>query len=207
MATLIAPHTSVGTHAAAAPSVPDTVDTYVAAPTNTIAAPAAPQSMMPEFPLPAASILDVPTPSSPVSVASSQSTPVDSIASHASSSTTSQLPGELHIELPIAPQLPAPITSIINVHPMLTRKKAHDQHGMVALLDIDTIEPKTVKSAIQSPHWLAAMCYELTALKQNNTWELVPHQAKMNVVGSRWVFKTKLKSDGSVEHFKARLVA
>jgi hypothetical protein len=44
-------------------------------------------------------------------------------------------------------------------------------------------------------------------LKQNNTWELVPHQAKMNVVGSHWVFKTKLKLDGFVECFKARLVA
>jgi hypothetical protein len=29
----------------------------------------------------------------------------------------------------------------------------------------------------------------------------------MNVTGSRWVFKTKLKSDGSIERFKARLVA
>uniref|UniRef100_A0A2N9FN63 Reverse transcriptase Ty1/copia-type domain-containing protein n=1 Tax=Fagus sylvatica TaxID=28930 RepID=A0A2N9FN63_FAGSY len=29
----------------------------------------------------------------------------------------------------------------------------------------------------------------------------------MNIVGSRWVFKTKLKSDGSIERFKARLVA
>jgi hypothetical protein len=28
----------------------------------------------------------------------------------------------------------------------------------------------------------------------------------MNVIGSRWVFKTKLKSDGSIERFKARLV-
>ena len=29
----------------------------------------------------------------------------------------------------------------------------------------------------------------------------------MNVVGSRWVFKTKLKSDGLIERFKAQLVA
>ncbi|GMY26266.1 hypothetical protein FCV25MIE_21508 [Fagus crenata] len=131
VATLITPYTNVDTHAANAPSVPDTADTRVAALTNTIEAPVAPQSVMPKFPLPAASILDVPAPSSPVSATSSQSTPVDSIASHASSSTTSQLPGELHIDLPIAPQLPAPVTSIINVHPMLTRKKARDQHGMV----------------------------------------------------------------------------
>uniref|UniRef100_A0A2N9HMZ2 Integrase catalytic domain-containing protein n=1 Tax=Fagus sylvatica TaxID=28930 RepID=A0A2N9HMZ2_FAGSY len=45
------------------------------------------------------------------------------------------------------------------------------------------------------------------ALHQNKTWSLVPRQADMNIVGSRWVFKTKLKSDGSIERFKARLVA
>ncbi|KAJ0018310.1 hypothetical protein Pint_11813 [Pistacia integerrima] len=28
----------------------------------------------------------------------------------------------------------------------------------------------------------------------------------MNIVGSRWIFKTKLKSDGSLERRKARLV-
>jgi hypothetical protein len=152
VAALITPHTCVNTRAAAAPSVPDTIDTCVAAPTTTIATPAAPQSVMPEFPLPAASILDVPTPSSPISDASSQSASMNSFASHASSSNTSQPLGELHIDLPIVPQLPAPVTSITNVHLMLTRKKARDQHGMVSLLDTDTTEPKTVESAIQSPH-------------------------------------------------------
>ena len=57
---------------------------------------------------------------------------------------------------------------------MLTRKTTRDQHGMVALLNTDTTEPKKVKSAIQSPHWFVAICDELTTLKQNNTWELVP---------------------------------
>jgi hypothetical protein len=90
---------------------------------------------------------------------------------------------------------------------MLTRKKARDLHGLVALKDTDPTEPKSVKTALQSPHWFAAMCDEISALKQNQTWELVPRQDNMNVVGSRWVFKTKLKSDGSIDHFKARLVA
>ena len=48
---------------------------------------------------------------------------------------------------------------------------------------------------------------ELFALKQNQTWELVPRKDDMNVVGSRWVFKTKLKSNSSIERFEARLVA
>jgi hypothetical protein len=47
---------------------------------------------------------------------------------------------------------------------------------------------------------------ELAALQQNHTWDLVPRYDAMNIVGSRWVFKTKVKSDGSIERFKARLV-
>ena len=49
VATLITPHTSVDTRATAAPSVPNTVDTRVAIATDTIAAPVALQSVMPEF--------------------------------------------------------------------------------------------------------------------------------------------------------------
>ncbi|GKV53961.1 hypothetical protein SLEP1_g60472 [Rubroshorea leprosula] len=46
---------------------------------------------------------------------------------------------------------------------------------------------------------------ELDALKKNNTWELVLCPPRANIVGSKWVFKTKLKQDGSIERFKARL--
>lgn len=48
---------------------------------------------------------------------------------------------------------------------------------------------------------------ELGALACNNTWVLVPRIIGMNVVGLKWVFETKLKSDGSVDKLKAKLVA
>ena len=48
---------------------------------------------------------------------------------------------------------------------------------------------------------------EIQALKKNDTWDLVPRLANYNVVGCRWIFKTKLCADGSIERHKARLVA
>lgn len=48
---------------------------------------------------------------------------------------------------------------------------------------------------------------EFDALHENKTWKLVPRTINMNVVGSRWVFKTKLKLDCSTDIHKARLVA
>jgi len=51
------------------------------------------------------------------------------------------------------------------------------------------------------------MTEEMEALYQNKTWDLVPRIDHMNVIGCKWVFKTKLTSDGNLERLKARLVA
>lgn len=48
---------------------------------------------------------------------------------------------------------------------------------------------------------------ELKALHENGTWDLVPQDPNANVLGCKWVFKTKLKSDGTLERLKARVVA
>jgi histone deacetylase 1/2 len=68
-------------------------------------------------------------------------------------------------------------------------------------------EPNNIKAALLHPGWKAAMDDELTALHQNETWRLVPHTPNMHVIGSKWVFKTKLKPDGTLDRLKARLVA
>ncbi|KAI3765987.1 hypothetical protein L2E82_16034 [Cichorium intybus] len=121
----------------------------------------------------------------------------------------------VHQMAPAAPPVQAPLNS----HPMNTRSKSgitkprhlpdfaslsiHALH--VALLPSST--PKGFKTAAKHPQWMAAMQDEMEALHQNKTWSLVPRPHSSNVVGSKWVYRTKYKSDGSVERLKARLVA
>lgn len=51
------------------------------------------------------------------------------------------------------------------------------------------------------------MTDEYNALIENRTWTLVPRRSTDNVINTKWVFKVKANSDGSVERYKARLVA
>ena len=48
---------------------------------------------------------------------------------------------------------------------------------------------------------------ELQALQANGTWTLTLLPAGKIPIGCRWVYKVKLRSDGSVKRYKARLVA
>ena len=68
-------------------------------------------------------------------------------------------------------------------------------------------EPRNFADAQSQPVWRKAMEEELTALNDNQTWSLVPLPKGKHVVGSRWIYKTKFNSDGSVNRYKARLVA
>ena len=83
-----------------------------------------------------------------------------------------------------------------------------DDECLVTSSEIE--EPKTVHEALngeQSSQWREAMESEYLSLLKNNTWDLVPPPEGKNVVGSRWVLKVKRDEDGSVDRFKARLVA
>ncbi|XP_057997456.1 uncharacterized mitochondrial protein AtMg00820-like [Hevea brasiliensis] len=68
-------------------------------------------------------------------------------------------------------------------------------------------EPETFEEASQNSMWIEAMEEEIIALERNQTWELVPKPRDVKPISCKWVYKIKQRTNGSIERFKARLVA
>ena len=47
---------------------------------------------------------------------------------------------------------------------------------------------------------------EYHALIDNHTWDLVPRPLGVHIIRCLWLFRHKFNSDGSLAHYKARLV-
>jgi hypothetical protein len=74
----------------------------------------------------------------------------------------------------------------------------------------DAPEPKSFRQAMSGPDankWYKAAAVEMQAHLDNGTWELVKVPAGQKAIGSKWVFKIKRNANGSIECYKARLVA
>ena len=71
-------------------------------------------------------------------------------------------------------------------------------------------EPLFYEEAISSSNcdnWKEAMEQEMKSLRDNDTWDLVELPRDGKTVGSKWIYKVKIKADGSIERYKACLVA
>ena len=51
------------------------------------------------------------------------------------------------------------------------------------------------------------MIVEIATLKADHTWTLTPLPAGKKLIGCKWVYKIKYTADGSIERYKASLVA
>ena len=80
-----------------------------------------------------------------------------------------------------------------------------DFHCFSALTSLQ--EPQTFHEVSSNPLWQQAMKEELDALHKTGTWDLVDLPSGKSVISCKWVYKIKTRSDGTIDHYKARLVA
>ena len=67
-------------------------------------------------------------------------------------------------------------------------------------------DPVHFEEAIKDEKWIEAMDEEINAIERNKTWDLVELPKGKDVIGVKWVYKTKSNAEGKIERHKARLV-
>jgi hypothetical protein len=142
-------------------------------------------------------------------------------STHATEKDTPSATSVLPLPLVASPPVPSPIAPS-RTHTMITRSQNNIHqpkiptdgtlryplpHALHTSLTAHDTEPTCFTSASKHQEWRTAMAEEFNALIKNGTWDLVPYNPSMNVVGAKWVFRLKRKADGSIERYKARLVA
>lgn len=106
----------------------------------------------------------------------------------------------------------------ISTHPMTTRAKdgiikkkslLSTKHplpnGLIATLE--SLEPTSYTQANKLAEWRHAMDHEFSSLQRCGTWSLVSYKPHMNIVWCKWVYRIKKNYDGSIQRYKACLVA
>ena len=94
-----------------------------------------------------------------------------------------------------------PISNFVSYHRLSSSFSVFTSH-------LSSIEiPKNVQEAFGDPRWKATVVEKVKALEKNGTSELVTLPKGKRTMGCKWVFPLKYKSNGSVERYKARLVA
>src|SRR6056297_2065374 len=98
--------------------------------------------------------------------------------------------------------------------PMDVVTAAAHAHAVTITSDFGDVRvPKTYAQALSSTHaayWREAINKELAGLMKLNTWVCIPEKdmpLESNLMHCHFVFAVKRKADGSIEKFKARLVA
>src|SRR3954464_12252366 len=98
----------------------------------------------------------------------------------------------------------------IEVEPRRSKRaRTENSFGPDFLTYMLDAEPQTFKEAITSsegPLWKEAIDSEIQSILQNHTWELVDLPSECKPLGSKWIFKRKIKANGTIYKYKARLV-
>ena len=87
-------------------------------------------------------------------------------------------------------------------------ERARTYSSYVALMcNLVDVEPTYFEEATKKKEWMDAMIKEYQSIINNDVWDLVPRPRQNSVVSSKWIFKTKHSTEGSIEKYKEIFVA
>ena len=127
-------------------------------------------------------------------------TPIDEIQEEGEDGGIEELPA-VEPEPPTTPEPPRRSTR---------DRRPVDYYGSAQVHIAMHHEPTTFEEATRCPEkakWNEAMGKEIKSLKDNQVWELTTLPTGKKAITCKWVYKVKTNSDGSIECYKARLVA
>ena len=67
-------------------------------------------------------------------------------------------------------------------------------------------DPIHFEEAVKDKKWIDVMDEEMNAIEKSKTWELVDLPKGKEVIGVKWVYKTKSNAEGKIERNKAKIV-
>jgi len=85
--------------------------------------------------------------------------------------------------------------------------KSFDDDFIVYLVDDTSTYIVEAYASPDADDWKEAIRSEMDSILSNGTWELSELPFGCKPVGCKWVFKNKLKPDGTIDKYKAQLVA
>lgn len=86
-------------------------------------------------------------------------------------------------------------------------RRPNPKYSNAAIVVDDITKPANYEQSCVKREWVSTVREEFEALNRNQTWELTPKPSNANPISCKWVYKVKQKAEGSIERYKARLVA
>ena len=124
--------------------------------------------------------------------------------------------GTLHDSAPTLDSIPPsaldPVTSVLPLCRSIRSLKPHDWYGFFTPISLSTTLssisiPSSYTQTMEHDCWKRQCKKNYIHFKKNQTWDIVSCPHTLKAIGSKWVFSIKLQFDGSLDHYKARLVA
>lgn len=80
-------------------------------------------------------------------------------------------------------------------------------HKALIAAHVDVVEPTFYHEAASDPNWVDVIAKEISVLEKTGTQEFAELPKGKKAIGCKWIYKVKKNADGSIERYKARLVA